>query len=77
MCEKFFPVENHSVDYLSSANTVRDDRARTVTKTVMVLQMFLLNCSKFYCPVIVRVHHTYLSLNLAVFFRCLYMQYYR
>ena len=35
MCEKLFPVESHSVDYIAAANTVRDDRARTVTKTVI------------------------------------------
>ena len=37
MCEKLFPVESHTVDYIAAANTARDDRARTVTKTVFFL----------------------------------------
>lgn len=33
-CEKFYPVEVHSVDYVSAGKSPRDARARKITKKV-------------------------------------------
>jgi len=40
-CEKYYPVEVHSVDYISAGKTARDLRTRTITKKIRLCNMVL------------------------------------
>merc|ERR1712136_311996 len=40
-CEKYYPVEVHSVDYISAGKTARDLRTRTITKKMRLCNMVL------------------------------------